>query len=774
MLKLLERKFVVTHLLFRKYEKLFQQVLETSEVKDKAVSKQDAFKFGWLVFVVAKEKIVGDAMPDLVASLNVLICSLSFTLFNWEALHDPGVLALSRMCGCDAEQVAAVRQSLFDPLIYSLMQNGILATMGAPVTEDGRIRGFLLSSNVAANTASMEREYRRSPNICFDETRSLLSPSPPEGTPARSAFVSPQAALSPHTGLLKSIDLLESMVRHVHPEEPSAALVKYFASCGENEFLKTGRALLATVKERLAAERIDNVTERFGFVQKMYYLLLETLLRSEEDKLQQKGTNFSLLLSNEAFHRSLVWCACEIVFYSFRVERAFYPHTLAIAGVTALDLIKIIESVLRNLSQLSSVLVRRFSDIEEHLLEFLAWKRNEALYVYLETAGVREILSEWFGSDVPQTQPPPHQPQHPPAPLLQQQPHASPFGAQIAFASPVRSKPAAPASLSFGAKLFFRKISALVARRVDQLCSGLGMAFLIQSQICKTAMHAVLRTQLCFDRHLDQIILCAVYAVGKVYWKTAGSVLTGGQEITFKEIITCYKTLPHYTRLTPGIYRDVLISGDKRGSIIEFYNQLFVPELDEFVLRFQADYSHILGTPQALITPRSMRVTDVGAGLDTGGGGGNGGGTALGQTASFRNVSVSPMKSRMAQSPVSAFRATKLGFAGGKSPSKELAQISASMKGRRVEASPQRQLQLQHHQLHHQVQQQQQQRRKRLFRGGEEDEEEFNDDEEGGASDKNDDDEQPRRGSQDLMRLLRLGKELDEEPPSPKKKSTQK
>jgi hypothetical protein len=110
LLKLLERKYVVTHLLFRKYEKLFNQVVDAADLRSNAVSKVDALKFGWLLFLVSKEKIVVDPIPDLSDSLNVLICALSFTFFNWEAVNDSGVLHLSRLCGCDGEKVAAVKQ----------------------------------------------------------------------------------------------------------------------------------------------------------------------------------------------------------------------------------------------------------------------------------------------------------------------------------------------------------------------------------------------------------------------------------------------------------------------------------------------------------------------------------------------------------------------------------------------------------------------------------------------------------------------------------------
>jgi hypothetical protein len=54
----------------------------------------------------------------------------------------------------------------------------------------------------------------------------------------------------------------------------------------------------------------------------------------------------------------------------------------------------------------------------------------------------------------------------------------------------------------------------------------------------------------------------------------------------------------------------------------------------------------------------------------------------------------------------------------------------------------------------------------------EEEEEEYNDDEAGGGSEEHSaQTQQVRRGSQELMHLLRVTKELDDEPSSPKKKA---
>lgn len=74
-------------------------------------------------------------------------------------------------------------------------------------------------------------------------------------------------------------------------------------------------------------------------------------------------------------------------------------------------------------------------------------------------------------------------------------------------------------------------------------------------------------------RNLDQLMLCAVYAIAKVIDK----------EVQFRHLIACYKSL----KLGPDmIFKRVFIGGRHYDTIITFYNALFMPMLKDFVLQF--------------------------------------------------------------------------------------------------------------------------------------------------------------------------------------------
>lgn len=82
---------------------------------------------------------------------------------------------------------------------------------------------------------------------------------------------------------------------------------------------------------------------------KLFYVLLERLLTAESIRLGGIPEAMTVLLRHDKFHRSLLWCATEIVFttYRFAMSDVLFPRNLALIGVTAFDVVKVISSVVR-------------------------------------------------------------------------------------------------------------------------------------------------------------------------------------------------------------------------------------------------------------------------------------------------------------------------------------------------------------------------------------------------------------------------------------------
>ncbi|XP_043502437.1 retinoblastoma-like protein 2 isoform X1 [Polistes fuscatus] len=161
--------------------------------------------------------------------------------------------------------------------------------------------------------------------------------------------------------------------------------------------------------------------------------------------------------------------------------------------------------------------------------------------------------------------------------------------------------------------LFFRKFYNLACVRMQDLCNSLDITDIdLQKKIWTIFEYSIKeRTELMRDRHLDQILMCAVYVICK---------LVKMEKNSFTEIMRCYRLQP---QAESHIYRSVLIckgpqeirahteaSGsneiqmdeeanvapptptnmagtsqdygtERRGDLIKFYNTVYVPQVKE-------------------------------------------------------------------------------------------------------------------------------------------------------------------------------------------------
>lgn len=167
--------------------------------------------------------------------------------------------------------------------------------------------------------------------------------------------------------------------------------------------------------------------------------------------------------------------------------------------------------------------------------------------------------------------------------------------------------------------LFFRKFYNLACVRMQDLCNSLEISDNDKKKIWTIFEYSVKeRTKLMKDRHLDQILMCAIYVICKLIRMERNS---------FTEIMRCYRLQP---QAESHIYRSVLIekvsndpgdpsttgdsektedntmlgenitpptptnmagtsqnfNGETRGDLIKFYNTMYVPQVKEFANKF--------------------------------------------------------------------------------------------------------------------------------------------------------------------------------------------
>lgn len=118
--------------------------------------------------------------------------------------------------------------------------------------------------------------------------------------------------------------------------------------------------------------------------------------------------------------------------------------------------------------------------------------------------------------------------------------------------SPVQGTPPNRAQRTGSLSLFFRKVYHLASVRLRDLCVKLDISTELRQKIWTCFEYSLVHcTELMIDRHLDQLLMCAIYVMTKVT----------KEDKSFQNIMKCYRSQP---QASSSVYRSVLISRRKR------------------------------------------------------------------------------------------------------------------------------------------------------------------------------------------------------------------
>ena len=121
------------------------------------------------------------------------------------------------------------------------------------------------------------------------------------------------------------------------------------------------------------------------------------------------------------------------------------------------------------------------------------------------------------------------------------------------------------------------KVCRLSYKRLQQLSKLLNVVPELQMKIWECIEECVFhRYRLLIDRHLDQIIMCSIYAICKV----------SDQERKFKNITQAYRKIPNTSSEVFKHTKIFDMDGGSYDSIIAFYNKVFMQTLKNFILQY--------------------------------------------------------------------------------------------------------------------------------------------------------------------------------------------
>ncbi|XP_063738203.1 retinoblastoma-like protein 2 isoform X2 [Eleginops maclovinus] len=336
-----------------------------------------------------------------------------------------------------------------------------------------------------------------------------------------------------------------------------------------------------------------------------YYRILENILSQEKGRLGLRHT--SVFLELDLFQRSLVACCLEITISSKSLPYEF-PLLLQVLTLAPYHFIKVIELVLRAEKCLPRAVVKHLAQSEEKVLECLAWTSDSPLWEAIRAnegslPTCQQVMppEKLEGSNTTDVQPDRTRPEDMSVEFS--------FGAEPSSSTDPQHPSAERLQRTNSLHLFARKVYMLMGKRLSELCSTLRVSEELRLKIWTCFEHSLVQyTELMVDRHLDQLLMCAIYLMSKIT----------NVEMPFKHIMNCYKSQPLASRI---VCKDVLISGtdeemlltgnnnngdpvalfptpdspslhypgpsqEKRGNLILFYNQIYTEKMHHFAEQF--------------------------------------------------------------------------------------------------------------------------------------------------------------------------------------------
>uniref|UniRef100_A0A673WMC5 Retinoblastoma-like protein 2 n=1 Tax=Salmo trutta TaxID=8032 RepID=A0A673WMC5_SALTR len=743
----------------------------------------EVFNFCWILFVNAKGNfpMISD---DLVNSYHLLLCALDLVFSNAllcntrKELLNPNFKGLPEDFNskdykptagpyCFIEQLCelhdglvleakGVKEHFWKPFIKRLFHKKILKG------KEDSLTGFFDPMNFGDSFASMGRVYEEhvlatgglderiflgeganddigtpGPCLCVGVKNqdasayrlysSLTASALKVSTPLTGLkYVQDNCLGTPVSTAMQSVGRLHSLLTGLK-HRPSGRLTDLLRACARDpsETISTRLKDMCQVfcqhfegkGEENAGLGKDIAVKYFRLAEALYYKTLEAVIDQEKERLGD--TDLSGILEQDVFQRSLLACCLEIVIFSYRPPGDF-PQVIHIFQLPAYHFYKVIEVLVRAEQGLFREVVKHLNQVEEQVLESLAWRGGSPLWDSVREAknqppACQEVMPPQHLEDgngdssagsaplIPNNHvgyllPPPLptstsqaivtttipagqtvvtmatatvtanngqtvtipvqgianenggitfipvqvsvtgqgtamlQPlsaQSLTGTLTSQPQTTTTLNSPAPQGSPATSKPIK--KLKKGSlSLFFRKVYHMASVRLRDLCAKLDISSELRRKIWTCFEYSLVQcTELMMDRHLDQLLMCAVYVMAKVT----------KEDKSFQNIMKCYRSQPQASSSVSTVSRPLcndvqynsqeqgsgdsspvpmcststlpapqtgsipstldggVVGEEERGDLIHFYNRVYIKQMRHFALRYSPSSPSVQSPP---------------------------------------------------------------------------------------------------------------------------------------------------------------------------------
>ncbi|KAJ8348542.1 hypothetical protein SKAU_G00271310 [Synaphobranchus kaupii] len=415
----LEKKYEVSRALFQRFEKTCGKVYtDASEAKREDLPDgKRIIRTCWTLFLLAKGRVL-QVEDDLVISFQLLMCVLEFCI-----RHSPPSLLLQpyktaanglgqpmtrtsrrnhgkakprppevdlrlleTLCKeneCSVDEVKNVCLTSFAAFMESMGLSGTEELPEASELSSQYEELYLKSKDFDARLFLDHDETLEMSNIDFTQL---------ERTPKKNQMGEEPVVVPPQTPVRAAMNSIQQLrvVLASASDEPSDVLSAYFKNCTvdptqeiTDRVRRLGEHFSRRFAQAVGQRCVEIGSQRFTLGTRLYYRVMESMLKSEEKRLSVQ--NFSKLLNDSAFHTSLLACALEVVTATYRGTGGFgggvavetdlsFPWILDVFQLVAYDFYKVIESFIKAEPSLSRDMIKHLERCEHLVMESIAWR----------------------------------------------------------------------------------------------------------------------------------------------------------------------------------------------------------------------------------------------------------------------------------------------------------------------------------------------------------------------------------------------------------------
>jgi len=299
-------------------------------------------------------------------------------------------------------------------------------------------------------------------------------------------------------------------------------------------------------------------------IKALYFRIIESIVGMEE-KVLSKVNMMKVLRCNE-LHKAVIAAATEVLLFVNNSMTIRFEQILELCEIDPFEFWKLIAIFLKFDPMIPAPLKLHFQQIEIKIVTFLAWQKNSTMHRLLgkiiEKARIEEkknairIENSYCIEDSKVI------------PVNNEEVKNSESTTRF-NASSLEMYLTNGIDITPAHEYFFKRVLHIVASKIVSLSEVLG----IGDESTKEKLWELMKfclsaeTDLLIDRHMDQILLCATYAISKMT----------GSKITFNTIISQYIGVHSYASdFITSLFFHIKTDDKRYEDLIGFYNHVFI------------------------------------------------------------------------------------------------------------------------------------------------------------------------------------------------------